>query len=346
MRFSKYPSITNSYSKRFIEQIYQCGKASGLWVANEKIYGANCSLWTDGNDVKVGKRSGILPHGSEGSFYRSDIVLASFQERALQVFDDIRKADHTVSHIAIQGEIYGGMYDHPDVERKDNVPRVQKGVSYSPNIEFACFDIKVFRGTSDEEGELLNYLKVVDLCDSNDIPMPPEIVRGTLDEILGTDDEFDSRVPGDLHDLPSIEGNTCEGIVLKPTQPAFTFAGKRIILKKKNDKFREREKVPKAQRKPPEELPEDVMAVVEIGSTYVTENRLRNVISKIGLPSEGDFGKVMGMMNNDVVEELLEENPEFEALSKKKRKQAMKSLGRMNAKLLRDSWMAILSGEF
>ena len=69
MKFRKYSSIENTSRTKTINYITETGNADGKWVSTLKIHGANYSIWTDGKDVKCGKRSGFIEgHAFYGDF--------------------------------------------------------------------------------------------------------------------------------------------------------------------------------------------------------------------------------------------------------------------------------------
>ena len=59
--FKKYSSLTNHYEGKFINGVIMNGLTGGVWVAREKIHGANFSFITDdGNIVTPAKRTDVV----------------------------------------------------------------------------------------------------------------------------------------------------------------------------------------------------------------------------------------------------------------------------------------------
>ena len=151
--------------------------------------------------------------------------------------------------------------------------------------------------------------------------------------------DFDSKIPEWLG-LPKIENNLCEGVVIKPNEPKFLWSGSRVILKNKNEAFKEISGhkdgfLPKENIK----LSDNGNKLLEEILTYITENRLRNVLSHIGAVTDKDFGKIMGLMNKDIIEDFLKNNDEeFNNLDKKERKFIQKRMGSETSQLLRKNF--------
>lgn len=59
--FKHYPSIENSTQTKFLNKIEaKFVDPSVLWVASEKIHGANFSVWCDGKIVRYGRRKDFI----------------------------------------------------------------------------------------------------------------------------------------------------------------------------------------------------------------------------------------------------------------------------------------------
>jgi Rnl2 family RNA ligase len=148
--------------------------------------------------------------------------------------------------------------------------------------------------------------------------------------------------------LPSLEDNVCEGVVLKPVDPCFFGNGSRCILKNKNEKFTEKQKVKKT-KKQDLKLSEEAKRLYEEACTYVTENRLRNVVSHgLDLSDEKKaFGIIMKEMNKDVFDDFLKDHgDDFKKLEPSEQKKISKSLNKNVANLVRPHFRNILDGEF
>jgi len=350
MEFTKFSSIENSYRTKFLNQIAEQGKSGGEWVVTEKIHGSNFSLWFDGNELKAGKRSGFVddPKG----FNNSGVVMEANKAGIEKIWNIITLMRNQLAlqgeeapeleTLTIYGEIFGGSYPHPEVAKSPHAVRCQKGVFYSPDNHIYAFDIKI-------NGELVDYDTFATLCDAGNIFRTKPLFRGTLEECLAYENAYKSTIPARLG-LPEIDvENICEGNVIIPVQPDFMWSGSRVILKNKNELFAEVAKKPKKDRVPKEEVivSEEVQRLFDIMDSHVTENRLKNVISKIGTITDKDFGMLMGNMNKDVIEDFMKDNREdFMKLDKKEQKFITKKVGSNNALLIRENFLNIIDGEF
>ena len=82
--------------------------------------------------------------------------------------------------------------------------------------------------------------------------------------------------------------------------------------------------------------------MIEEGETYVTENRLANVVSHIGeVHFPKDFGKVMGLFSKDVLEDFLKEHGNlYTALEKSEQKLLNKELIKFCTALVKQVYMS------
>jgi Rnl2 family RNA ligase len=349
MIFTKYSSIENSYRAKFLNQIAEQGKSGGEWVVTEKIHGSNFSLWFDGKELKAAKRKGFLnePH----QFYNADVVMDANRLGIQKIWNIITLMRNQIEvqgedvpelkSITIYGELFGGSYPHPDVPRNPHAKRVQEGVYYSPDNLLYAFDIKI-------NDDLCDYDTFATLCDDGQIFRTKPLFRGTLAECLIFKNAYKSTIPARLG-LPELDvDNICEGNVISPVQPDFMFSGSRIIIKNKNEKFTE-----VAHGSTPKVLKDEVILsdecqrLFDIMNDHVTENRLKNVISKLGEITDKDFGLLMREMNHDVIEDFMKDNREdFLKLDKKEQKYMTKKVGSNNALLIRQNFLNIIDGEF
>jgi len=265
MEFKKYCKIQNSYSEKFIDKIVQEGKDYGSWIVTEKIHGANFSFWYDGEMFKTGSRNQFVG----GDFYNCQEVIDKYQETVMLAHEAMCKKGDILT---IYGELYGD--------------GVQKGIKYGSK-DFMFFDVRV-----------------------NNIPLPygiamiisqmglqsvPTIATGDFKSVLEINTEFPTVLNPEL-------GNICEGVVIAPWEPRFLSNGSRVILKKKNKKFLEKKTVRKKKSIPtldPEDEP-----LYNILMQYNTEARANNVASKIGKVTHKEFGKLLGLTVQDMIQDM------------------------------------------
>ena len=143
MKFEKYNSLENSYRKKFLDKIAEQGHSGGNWIVQEKIHGANFSLWCDGNNIQGAKRSGFVGGGG-ADFYNSHVIRERYWENIMEIFRVSKNlTEGTLSHVVIYGELFCGNYPHPDVE-KLNYKSVQQGIFYSPDIESRVTNVLIW----------------------------------------------------------------------------------------------------------------------------------------------------------------------------------------------------------
>jgi hypothetical protein len=89
--------------------------------------------------------------------------------------------------------------------------------------------------------------------------------------------------------------------------------GERIILKNKNERFKEKAKKEKIQKV---EVPlnENELKVLNILNEYVTESRMFSIFSKEGKLEDKLFGKVLGLFILDCITDAIKDNPEIQEL--------------------------------
>lgn len=109
----------------------------------------------------------------------------------------------------------------------------------------------------------------------------------------------------------------------------------RVILKNKNARWAEK-KQRKKSAEPEVPLPEHIVELRDLALEYVNENRLDNVLSKIGEVTIKDFGRVLGAFNKDVSDDFQKDNAaRLATVEKADLKRVNKLFGRVAADLVR-----------
>ncbi|GHT66463.1 hypothetical protein AGMMS50239_27960 [Bacteroidia bacterium] len=304
LQFKKYSSIENTYDKEFMDKIKLEGLDSLQYVVQEKVHGANCCFVTDGQTVRFAKRTSLVETGE--MFYNYEELFKRYQERIINLFNRIKKRYADTESILVYGEMFGGKYPHPDVKNDSKVMNIQKGVFYCPVHEFYGFDLYV---NGLEQNKYLSVDEANQFFEAENLFYAKTLFQGTLNKCLEYQNAFQSYIAGWLG-LPPIEDNICEGIVIRPVEPTFFRNGSRLLLKSKNAKFAEKKAIKKRQPKPFVEptYSEALKELLNVTEAYVTENRLNNVISKIGqisIPRE--MGKLIGLFSKDTLDDFLKE---------------------------------------
>ncbi|HQO94141.1 MAG TPA: RNA ligase family protein [Bacilli bacterium] len=342
MSWKKYPSIENSSRMKFVDKIKEFGYHTQEWCVTEKIDGQNFSFIVSEDGIKLAKRSSIVEYGELKNFPGMKEYFDSHVENFKSMFNRLTVEDPSISTVVVYGENYGGKYIHPDVPCNNQTKKVQGRVQYIPHNSFIAYDLAV---VTDNIFRYVNYDFAVEVFRQSGIDYIPVLYRGTLDECLEYPNKFNTTIPL-LFKLPEIDENICEGVVIKPIEPIFFSSGERVILKNKNEVFSERKKTgdnSKNQLKNTEE----VTLVLEHLKEFITENRLKNIISHLGTVGEKDFGILMKDFTNDILTDYCKEfEDEFNVLSKDDQKTVTKWLAKEAANLIRPVFLNIVDGEF
>jgi len=322
MKFVKYNSVENSYQEKFMDRIIREGRTDGTWVVTEKIHGANLSFWYDSKKFRMAKRTGWI--ADDENFYG----IQGSKEYLISCVKQLYSRFKNIDYIAVFGELYGGIYPHPDVPAFPNAKKVQKGVYYCPHNDFMVYDIKV-------DDQFIDFIDMQMYCEQVGLRFVRAEFVGKFKECLEYKNDFLSGIYKE-YDLPPIDDNICEGIVIRPNKSQFVFTNSRVMLKSKNDRFKE-----KASEKKPRVKVELVGISKDIADgmfSMVTKNRYDAIVSKIGEVKISDFGKLQGLMMKDIHEEVLKDIDmanDFLSLEKTERKLIQKIVGSEVANLIR-----------
>ena len=370
MKFEKYTSIENSYREKFVSACVNSilgGYCDDDFVVEEKAHGANFAFYYDGTELKTASRTAFLA-GDGDSFSKSNNIKERYAEAIKTLYsllgydsgggggDGDGGSGRNKKTIQVVGELIGGSYEHPDVERNHQLPKIQKGVDYCPGHEFYAFDLHVLSPDGDhEDGEEARYRTTVDKLEMNSLFKEAglfyakPLFRGTLHECLAFDNTFKSHIPGwlGLPEHPAV--NTAEGKVIKPVRVATLANGSRIILKDKAKAFTEVHEVRPSEKKSSKKAAATAavalsgrgVELADILRAHITTNRLSNVLSK--LPDREsvtvkDFNRIVGLFSRDAFDEFEKDYAgDFAALNPKEKKLVKKRFGSEAAALIRSS---------
>lgn len=283
MEFQKFSSLENTYRQNLIDKVQYEGKDGGLWFATEKLHGANFSFWCDGTEVKVASRTQFV----DGTFYNCQAVINRYEGKVMSLWLELSRGYDSLE-LVIYGELFGG--------------NVQKEVQYGEK-DFRAFDMTL-------NGKIQPKTTQRSLCEGIGILNVPFVKAGTFAECLALPNTFQSLLTPEGYE----EDNTSEGLVVEPVEPAWFNNGSRIYFKNKAEGFSEKKRAPKERQV--FELSEDESELLNELLTYNTEQRVSNVISKIGAVTNKDFGKILGLTAQDILEEFTkdtERDPKTEA---------------------------------
>lgn len=270
MNFIKYPSLENHYQSKYLLKVESSDAVNGEWVATEKLHGANFSLWSNGMGVKAARRTGFLEEGE--SFYGCWPVVEKYKDAALELSRLI------ISPVVLFGELVG--------------PGIQSGVHYSDEKDFIVFDVAY---VLDEKLVFLDFTdKIINILKGIGFNVVPVLKRGTYQEVMELDNLYNSTY-GDF---------IAEGYVAKPVVSYVLPNGSRVGIKSKNEHFSEK----KSSNKPKIQISDSVRQHSELASDYVTQNRFNNVLSKLGEFDQKLFGKYIGLLVADALDDYIKEN--------------------------------------
>lgn len=335
MKFSKYSSIENASREKTLEQIKLQGFHNNDWIAELKIDGTNFSIVRDKDGVAFAKRSGIIGEGE--NFFNYQKILPELNRIHDALWNHL--TDASVEHLCIRGELFGGYYPHKEVPSVNGVKAIQKRAAYGPDLYYRVFDISV-------NGQYLRASVKHTLCSFLQIPAVPILAQGKLDDLLELDPIFEDPIAKELG-LPEIEKNYAEGYVFKPVEPLYLPNRERVILKHKNPAFddihkKKNKKSVKKVNMPPE-LQNEAVNV----SQYITENRLRDVLGKLGNEfTNKSFGKIISTFNADIIDDYRKDSEVFNTLSKDDQKVITRYLNSQASNFLRERFINIIDGKF
>lgn len=320
MIFKTYNSIENAYQARVMDQIRLQGFGDEVFIVQEKVHGANFSFFTDGKEIKIAKRTAFIEKNEK--FYNAHQILEQYRKNVINLFQKVKTIYPNVETVVIYGELFGGGYKHKDVEPVKNAIRVQAGIEYAPFNDFYAFDIKL-NGVTYLDTDIVNSI-----FEETGFFYAKTLFEGTLEEALKFPNVFNSKIPTWLG-LPEMN-NMCEGTIIKTLKTRYFGNGARVILKNKNEKWIERSKVVRKQGKTVQKtvhFGEKAQNIWEEIQTYVTANRLNNVVSKIGEFEPKMIGKVIGLFAQDVLEDFEKDFPSvFTTIEKDEQKRINKKL--------------------
>lgn len=281
MEFKKFSSLENTYRQNLIDKVQYEGKDGGEWVVTEKIHGANFSFWCDGTEVKVASRTQFV----DGTFYNCQAVINRYSEGVLQTFNTFYKHGDI---LVIYGELFGG--------------NIQKEVQYGEK-DFRGFDVFV-------NGSPVDKVKAFSIIRWAGIQAVPVLKVGNFKECLEVNNTFKSILTPEGYEGENIS----EGLVIEPIEPAWFANGSRMYFKNKTESFSEKSRQPKEKKV--FELSEKESDLLNELLDYNTEQRVSNVISKIGQVTNKDFGRILGLTVQDILEDFIKDtdrDPKIEA---------------------------------
>lgn len=276
----EYPSIkedSNDWNNSY--------KKIKKWCVTEKIHGANFSFVYDCiiENMKYAKRTEILKE--DDAFFGYKDILESIEPKIMIIIQKIKKNIEDVIQIIIYGELFGGIY--PNYEQK-RMP-IQKGIYYSPNINFYAFDIYIIERKPDGlKKYFVDFEKSIEYFEqANILYAEPLEIFNSYEKAINYKIGFNSTIPNKFK-LPILKENKSEGIVIRSMTEHF-------IIKKKIPEFQETTYSDNSVSS------KDMKTIAE---NMITENRLNNAISKVGFINEGNKFIIYNLICEDILKEL------------------------------------------
>lgn len=304
MKFIRYNSIDNLTNKAIeklkTSKIYD---PKDIWVVTEKVDGSNFAIYIDGDGVmKPAKRSTFIDK-EKSSFFNFQDVFKKYEKGFKNIAFALMNSRTKPSHVSIHGELCGGFYE--GLEKESRVKAVQKRVQYTNETEFIVFDIKLY--FEDGTAMYLPYDEVVKVCNQYKVPVLPIIYQGVFDDAYVwavNHNEDVSKVWKIFNVEIEATNNIREGNVIKPLNCDLFNGLSRIIYKTKNDKFNEKEDKGKKNKKVAV-LDMESEELIKQADNYITMNRFHSVVSKFGEYTIRDFGALLHLMTDDIIDEMI-----------------------------------------
>lgn len=267
MEFRKFNKLINTYNDEYIVKAKEDGLTDGQWVVTEKIDGANFSFLCDGEKVRVASRNQFVTD----SFFNCQEVVEKYSDGILNFCKS-----NGITSLIIYGELFGD--------------GIQNRVKYGKK-DFIAFDVVL-------DGDPLSKASARSIAQMVDVPFAPILMIGDFDKCIEFNNTFKSHLT-----LEGYDGdNYSEGIVIEPVEPKFFNTGSRVYFKSKSERFSEKSKTRKL-RANASAMSEESKNVFEEVLQYNNDNRVLSAISKIGEVTQKDFGKLLGMVILDIIED-------------------------------------------
>ncbi|CAG8555775.1 2773_t:CDS:2 [Ambispora leptoticha] len=315
----KYDSIENTSNSRRMETMKRDNLVDLCeWVVCEKIHGVNFSFITDGTRVQCARRMAILDENE--SFYGYQTIKAKYHDNIIKLWEVMNSKNLIRGvKIIVYGELFGGLYRHPEVKPVKAISIIQHGIEYCPNHEFMAFD--VFDGT-----DLVGFNTMTEVLEEAGVPFLKPLAKGSFEQVSNYDPHFVTTVPGLLGLPPLPKNNKAEGVIIRPVLHLRSSHGNRIIFKIKTADFVERTKSEKKNyRLEQKEGKSKSMKLMDVVNTelalFINKNRLISVISKEGPLKEAEIAKTALLLYEDALEDFQKEDDWFKKYDELESKQ-------------------------
>lgn len=381
--FARFCEIENSERIKIVDSIIDQGFDKDTWEVTVKIDGSNLGFYINPDMTTYFASRNRILSDSDNHYNHKEVFaklnpdVKSIREKTKLVAESVFNEKSTV---VVYGEIFGGSYPHPDITRTKEAIRVQKGIFYCPSNDFLAFDVAVINlKTEEEKNEIRNrletaretnrspeYIKQLEaeidqpnmhyltpseidfVLESSGINRVPSLGTFSFKEALDINPVFESVVYK-LYNLPKIENNMEEGIVIRPTNGGTLRNGDRVILKIKNPRFGEKNGRSEIKVEENTNLSPITVELIEESSKYINENRLQSVMSKLVGPfSSKSFGLILKEFTLDTIKDFEKDCSEKIQQSKENNeyKHVTKSISKLCTEVIRKNFVNIIDGIF
>lgn len=274
MEFKKFTKLVNTYDEKTLGMIRTLGFDNCDWVVTEKLDGANFSFWFNGDKFKVASRNQFV----DGGFFNCQQVIDLYKDAVQATYCNLISKGEIADGdtLTIVGELVG----------EGILGRVKYKTPEGFTRGFYAFDLEV-------NGEPKGYLYTV--SEVQGIPCAPLFKVCSFEDAISYNNTFKSALTPD-----DVDVNHSEGVALSPSKPLYFNNGSRVYLKSKSELFKEKGV---KQRKEEPLLSEFDNERCNDLLDYINNNRVLSVLSKFGELGAKDFGKVLGLILEDVEDE-------------------------------------------
>ncbi len=332
MEFKKYSKIT-PIKKSTANYLYKKGFGDIPFVVQEKIHGTNFSFCWNGKEMTPASHGMFLKLTTK--FYGYQCMYEKLLPKILKICAELKS-----DNIRIYGEYFGGKYMHDDVKSDPTATLIQHEVQYTPLNKFCGFDIRV-------DDYYLSVIRCNELFDKFGIYRAQILKQGSAADCLTYPNDFPTKI-SQYFGYPDIEGNICEGTIIRSLEYKSLPNQKRCIFKNKNRKFQEHKK-PNNKLKL-ERLSDKANDMFNIARGYITYNRLSNVVGHQPLDDDAItpvFGELAKRFAKDVFNDFLEDHSDsYNELANYEQIIIKKDINKLSNRFLGRYIKAILDGEF
>lgn len=308
--FSGYEKMPNNLKKLGLSENDFSQMEKLKWVVTEKVHGANFSFIYENGTLKFAKRKEYLQWTDD--FFGFQLVVNKLEDHILRLFEQLSNEIIGEKYI-VYGELFGGKYPHPEVDSVTDLHAIQTGVYYTPNIEFCAFDIAIETDGSASK-YYLDYETAIAYFKQFGIFHAQPLFIGKLSEAMNFNIRINSTIPKEFN-LPELQDNLIEGIVIKSFNQTGNSLSSRSVVKLKNPEFDEEDKFHEAEKwsfiPGISSKTEDLSFITEELRNYITQNRLKSAVSKIGeldMSNQLRISEIKAEFLEDVITDFNENN--------------------------------------